>query len=142
MNYLKKIKPYANQVECHLYLQQQALRDFCDKHGIIVEAYSSLGTGDSAQKNEPVLLDDPVLNEVASKCKKTPAQVELQFLYQLDDHLVIFAKSVTPSRIKDNIERTFTLTDEQMERLKTRNKCYRYGNSLANWNIIVFGDHW
>lgn len=137
-----QIKPYANQVECHLYLQQEALREFCDKHGIIVEAYSPLGTPDSARNDEPVLLQDPTLNEVASECNKSPAEVELQFLYQLDPRLVIIAKSVTPARIKSNIQRTFQLSDEQIMKLKARNRSYRYGNPIANWSINVFGDNW
>lgn len=133
-----KIKPYVDQVECHLYQQQQALREFCNKRGIIVEGYSILGTADSARPCDPVLLKDEVLNEIANECGKSAAQVELQFLYQLDQNLVIIAKSVTPSRIKENNERTFTLTDEQIERLKARNRCYRYCDShifLENYSF-------
>lgn len=137
-----KIKPYADQVECHLYLQQQALREFCKKHGIIVEGYSTLGTADSARPVDPVLLKDEVLNEVASECGKTAAQVELQFLYQLDPNLIVIAKSVTPSRIKENNERTFELTGEQIEKLKARNRCYRYCDAHIFWKTTVFGDHW
>ena len=137
-----KIKPYVDQVECHLYLQQNALRDFCGKRGIIVEGYSALGTADSARPCDPVLLQDPTLNEVAKECGKTAAQVELQFLYQLDTNLIIIAKSVTPSRIKENIERSFELSDDQMERLKARNRCYRYCDSHIFWKTTVFGDHW
>ena len=87
-------------------------------------------------------MQDQVLNEVANECGKTPVEVELQFLYQLDNNIVIIAKSVTPERIKNNIQRTFHLNEQQMEKLKARNRSYRYGDPIANWNVVVFGDHW
>lgn len=136
------IKPFVNQVECHLYIQQEPLRYFCKKHGIIVEAYSTLGSGDFAPPDAPCLLKDPVLCQIAKELQKTPAQVELQFLYQLDDELILLAKSVNPSRILQNITRDFELTEEQMEKLKARDRCYRYCDSYRIWGIDVFGDHW
>lgn len=137
-----KIKPFAIQVECHLYLQQEALREFAAKRGIVVEAYSPLGFAGKNNPGEPILLDDQVLNEIACECGKSAAQVELQFLYQLDENLVVLSKSVKPDRIKENFERSFELSNEQMERLKKRNRCYRYCDSTKQWNTIVFGDNW
>ena len=40
-----KIKPYANQVEVHVLLQQRSLREFCKSHGILLQCYSPLGSG-------------------------------------------------------------------------------------------------
>ena len=37
------IKPVANQIESHLYLQQPDLIKWCEKNNIIVMAYSPLG---------------------------------------------------------------------------------------------------
>ncbi|KAK8843656.1 Alcohol dehydrogenase [NADP(+)] [Tritrichomonas musculus] len=137
-----KVKPFAIQVECHLYLQQEALREFCAKSGIVVEAYSPLGFAGKNKQGEPILLDDHILNEIANECGKSAPQVELQFLYQLDNNLVVISKSVRPSRIKENYERLFELSEEQMERLKGRNRCYRYCDSIKQWNTIVFSDNW
>lgn len=137
-----KIKPYVVQVECHLYLQQEALREFCSKRGIIVEGYSPLGFAGIPHPNEPNLLEDPILNEIADECGKSAAQVELQFLYQLDPPLVVISKSIKPSRIKENFERNFELSSDQMERLKACNRCYRYCDSIKQWSIIVFSDNW
>ena len=132
-----KIKPFAVQVECHLYYQQEALLEYCAKRGIIVQGYATLGSGDFAPPEAPCLLKD-----IAKKVGKSPAQVELQFLYQLDANLIILVKSVHQNRIKENIQREFKLSDDQMERLKKRDRCYRYYDSKLAWGIVVFGDHW
>lgn len=137
-----KVKPFANQVECHLYLQQNALFEYCNKRGIIVEGYATLGSGDFAPPEAPCLLKDEVLNAIAKEVGKSPAQVELQFLYQLNKQLIILAKSVHNNRIKENIQRTFELNEEQMKKLKNRDRCYRYYDSRLAWGITVFGDHW
>jgi len=52
--------------------------------------------------NIPPLLDDPVVNEIAKKHGKTPAQILLRFLGQLD--IITLAKSVTPARVKPNFD--------------------------------------
>lgn len=134
-----QIKPFCDQVECRLYLQQEALREFCEKRGIIVGGYSALGSADFA--GSPVLLKDTLLNEVAKEVGKTAAQTEIQFLYQLDPTTWMVAKSVTPPRIKENNTRSFELNNDQMERLKARNRCYRYCDSHPVWYVTVFGDH-
>lgn len=137
-----KVMPFAVQIECHLYLQQSALIEYCKKRNIIVEGYACLGSGDFAPPEAPCLLKDEVLNEIAKSFGKSAAQVELQFLYQLDPNLIILVKSVHPNRIKENIQRNFKLNDEQMEKLKKRDRCYRYYDSKLAWGIVVFGDHW
>ncbi len=50
----------------------------------------------------PALLQDPVVSEIAKKHGKTAGQVLLRFLAQQD--IVVIPKSVTPSRIKENID--------------------------------------
>uniref|UniRef100_UPI00398E9D9E aldo-keto reductase family 1 member D1-like n=1 Tax=Pristiophorus japonicus TaxID=55135 RepID=UPI00398E9D9E len=100
-----KYKPAVNQVECHPYFIQTKLNEFCDSHGIVIVGYSPLGTcRDSLWVNIeiPSLLDDPVLNSVATKYKKTSAQVALR--YQLQRNIVVIPKSFNPERIKQNFE--------------------------------------
>jgi diketogulonate reductase-like aldo/keto reductase len=90
-----EVVPSVNQVECHPYLQQQELKEFCKEHGIVLEAYSPLMNGTK-------VLHDPVIREIASEHDKTPAQVILRWHLQSD--IIAIPKTVTPSRMDENID--------------------------------------
>ncbi|CAI9612395.1 unnamed protein product, partial [Staurois parvus] len=100
-----KYKPVCNQVECHVYLKQEKLLKFCKDKSIVLVAYSVLGSSrDQALIGVdcPVLLEDPVLNGIAKKLGRTPAQVALRYLLQRG--IVVLAKSFTEHRIKENLQ--------------------------------------
>lgn len=138
-----KIKPFANQVEQHLFLQEQALLEFCEKQDIILEGYRTLGGPASSRKpGKPVLLENPVLNEIAKETGKTAAQVELRFLLNLGQNSVVLAKSSNHDRIRQNIDLNFELSDDQMNRLQSQDKCLRLTTSYESWGVDVFTDHW
>jgi diketogulonate reductase-like aldo/keto reductase len=72
-----RIKPAVVQVESHPYLPQWDLLDYCKKNGIVMQAFAALGHG-----IEPRLTDDPVINAIAKRVNKTPAQVLLAWAIQ------------------------------------------------------------
>jgi 2,5-diketo-D-gluconate reductase A len=88
------IIPAVNQIEAHPYLTQDDVRAFCAQHQIAVEAWSPLAKG--------TVLDDPVIGRIAERTGKTPAQVVLRWHIQRGD--IVFPKSVTPERIRENID--------------------------------------
>ena len=98
--------PAVNQIELHPLLQQSQLRDYHREHGIATEAWSPIGTGGD-------LLQDERIVALAEKYGRTPAQIVLRWHIQLDN--IVFPKSVTPSRIRENIDVFgFELSDDDM----------------------------
>ncbi|KAM9682554.1 dihydrodiol dehydrogenase 3-like isoform 1-T2 [Dama dama] len=123
-----KYKPVCNQVECHPYLNQSKLLEFCKSHDIALVAYGALGAQRTLQwvnPNFPFLLEDPVLSAIAKKHKQTPALVALR--YQIQRGVVVLAKSYNKKRIKENIQVfDFELTLEDMKAIDGLNSNIRY----------------
>jgi len=88
------VVPAVNQIEVHPYLCNEKVRAANAKHGIVTEAWSPLA------KNR--VLNDPTVGAIASRTGRTPAQVVLRWHIQRGD--VVFPKSTTPARIKENFE--------------------------------------
>ena len=89
------VLPSVNQIELSPYLQQAQLRAFHAEHGVVTEAWSPLAV-------RAGLLEDPVITGVAAKHGVSPAQVVLRWHIQLGN--VVLTRSVTPSRIDENVE--------------------------------------
>jgi alcohol dehydrogenase (NADP+) len=92
-----RIKPSVVQVECHPYLPEWELLDFCLKHGIVLLAFAPLGHG-----MEPRLTDDPVLKAIAQRIGKTPAQVALAWAVQRGT--AFLTTSTNPDHIRENFD--------------------------------------
>lgn len=113
-----ELKPVINQVELHPRLSQLELRQFCKDKEIAVEAWSPIARGR--------LLDDPILKKIAEKHGKSTAQVILR--WHLQNDVVIIPKSVTPARLKENIDLfDFNLNADEMLKIDSLNRNERYG---------------
>ncbi|WP_030378362.1 MULTISPECIES: aldo/keto reductase [unclassified Streptomyces] len=120
------VVPAVNQIELHPHLQQRAAREVHAEQGIATEAWSPLGSGKG-------LLDVPALVAIARKHGRTPAQVVLRWHVQLGN--IVIPKSVTPSRIKENIEVfDFSLDDEDLGAISALNEDRRIGSDPADVN--------
>jgi 2,5-diketo-D-gluconate reductase A len=102
--------PAVNQIEVHPYLTNEAVRGYGREHRIATEAWSPIAQGG--------VLEDPTITRIAEEIGKTPAQVVLRWHIQRGD--IVFPKSVTPSRMKENFELfDFELDSEDMEAIST-----------------------
>ena len=105
-----EIVPAVNQVELHVFLQQPGLLEYCREKGIAVEAYSPLAHGKG--------ISNSVLADIGKKHSKTPAQIMLRWCSEVGT--IPLPKSVTPERIKQNIDIfDFKLDDEDMQKIVT-----------------------
>src|SRR5438132_377112 len=90
-----EIVPAVNQFELHpAFQQQEEVRAFDQAHSIVTQAWSPLAQGE--------VLADPVITALSRKYGKTPAQIVLRWHVELGN--VVVTKSVTPSRIRENID--------------------------------------
>ncbi|GAU95514.1 hypothetical protein RvY_07118 [Ramazzottius varieornatus] len=109
----------VRKVECHAYLPQNKLVDFCKQNWIAVTAYAPIGcpgyTG-QGQVSNPGLLDEPVLKIISEKYHKTPAQILLRWLIQRD--IGVLPKSIHKDRLKENFEVfDFKLNSDDMQKI-------------------------
>ena len=125
------VKPTMNQVELHPYLSQIDLLNFCVENGIALTCYSPLGSSGRPKEmlasNEPLLIEDPIVLELAKKYNKSAAQIILN--WSVARGTVVIPKTVTPSRAKENLESSdFELNQEDIKKIDGINKDYRYVN--------------
>lgn len=120
-----QVRPMVNQVEFHPLLTQKPLLSYCREHGIQLEAWSPLMQGN---------LELPLLQELAAKYGKTPAQIVLR--WDVQHGVVTIPKSITPSRIAENANIfDFELSAEDMERIDGLNRDQRFGADPDNFNF-------
>ncbi|MET9371792.1 aldo/keto reductase [Streptomyces griseoflavus] len=120
------VVPAVNQIELHPHLQQQAAREYHAAQGVATEAWSPLGSGKG-------ILEIPAIVAIAQKHGRTPAQVVLRWHLQLGN--VVIPKSVTPSRITENIDVFgFVLDDEDLAAISALNEDRRIGSDPADVN--------
>mmetsp|Transcript_77374 Transcript_77374/g.206553 ORF Transcript_77374/g.206553 Transcript_77374/m.206553 type:complete len:207 (+) Transcript_77374:330-950(+) len=87
------VVPEVNQIEVHPKFQQRELRGWCHDHGILVQAYASLGTG--------LLLDDDCVTRTARSTGASPAQVLLA--WGLARAAAVIPKASSEPRLVENL---------------------------------------
>lgn len=112
------VTPVLNQIELHPQLPQTHLRAVDAELGVVTEAWSPLASGE--------LLDNATLRTIADKHGKSIAQILIRWHLQLGN--VVLPKSVTPSRIKENIDVfDFTLDQADLDLIATLEDGHRTG---------------
>ncbi len=118
--------PAVNQIELHPYLTQEAVRATDTELGIATEAWSPLAKGGD-------LLGEQAVTALASQYGRTAAQVVLRWHLQLGN--IVIPKSVTPSRIRENIAVfDFELTDDDVSALSALDRGHRTGPDPDQFN--------
>ncbi|RKP35160.1 aldose reductase [Dimargaris cristalligena] len=114
-----RIKPAVNQIECNPYIPQHHLVDFCHQHSIAVTAYRPLGGRSRDDRPpQPLVREDPIVNQVAQRINKSPAQVILAWL--LKRNISVIPKSSNPARLAENLV-DFELSDEDASEISKIN---------------------
>ncbi|WP_195266447.1 aldo/keto reductase [Clostridium sp. 1001275B_160808_H3] len=105
-----KISPHVNQIETNPLHQQTEAQENMVKRGVQMEAWAPFGEGKSN------MFENPLLQEIASKYKKSVAQIILRWLMQRN--IVALAKSTHKERMKENFEIfDFELSDKDMRKI-------------------------
>jgi diketogulonate reductase-like aldo/keto reductase len=105
------------------FCQQKPIVEYCKEHNIVVEAYCPIIRGD---------LGHPVIQELATKHKRDPAQILIR--WSIQSGYVPLPKSATPSRIHSNADiYGFELSEEDMQKINALDK----GDEGAiSWNPV------
>lgn len=96
IQHFARIKPAVNQIETHVFQQQNVAREYLKKYGCQAESWGPFAEG----RND--LFTNPVLTAIGAKYGKTAAQTALRFLLQKD--VVIIPKSVHKDRMQQNFD--------------------------------------
>lgn len=103
------IVPSVNQIRFFVGNTQEPIYEYCTDRGILIEAYSPLATGRIAEVD--------FVREMAQNLGVTFAQLCIK--YCLQRGTLPLPKSVTPSRIKENIELDFEISESDMQKLNS-----------------------
>lgn len=129
VRHLEEMKQYAtvlpavNQVEFHPYLFQKDLLDYCNKNGIVLEAYRPLTNGKR--------IDNEIITGIAKKYGKTNAQVLIR--WSIMHGCLPLPKSVHKERIEENINVfDFELSQDDMNAIDSLNENFRLSPDPTN----------
>ncbi len=119
------VVPAVNQVEAHVFYQQEDLQELMTENGTVFEAWGPLAQG------QHDFFNHPTLKEIGDKYGKSNSQVGLRFLLQLDR--VVIPKTTHKERMVENIDVfDFELSDEDMTKIKALDT--GQSNQGGHWN--------
>jgi len=112
------VTPVMNQVELHPWLPQAELREFHERRDIRTEAWSPLARGR--------ILTTPLLDDLAAKHGRTPAQIVLRWHLELGN--VVIPKASSADRLRENLDVfDFALDPDDLEAIATLESGERTG---------------
>ncbi|KAJ2943663.1 hypothetical protein O0L34_g16775 [Tuta absoluta] len=119
-----RIKPAVNMVECHPYLNQQSLDQWCADRNVSLLCYGTLGSkGTPAEfkANQDSVIDDPLVRTMAAGLNVSPAQLLIR--YQIESGHGVVTKCTSAAHLWDNLQAlTFKLTSTEMDALNALNR--------------------
>ena len=102
------VVPAVNQIELHPYFRNDEVSSYGRAHGIATQAWSPIAQGK--------VVADPVITGIAADLGRSPAQVVLR--WHLQHGNIVFPKSTTPARIRENFEIfDFQLAPQDMRKI-------------------------
>ncbi|TIA92934.1 hypothetical protein E3P99_00362 [Wallemia hederae] len=124
------IKPVVNQFELHPWSNELKLKEFCEKNGILLQAYSPLGSTDSP------ILKDPEIIKLAEKYNTSVGTLLISF--QVNRGVIVLPKSVTPARIASNIK-LIDIAPEDVRLLESNEEKGKHWKCVSpNWGVPIF----
>ena len=103
-----EIKPMVNQIKVHIGFTPLELIHYCQKHDIVVEAFSPNATG--------ALFKDELIQSLAKKYNVTIPQLCIRYDLQLG--CVVLPKTTHEEYMIQNANVNFVISNEDMELLK------------------------
>lgn len=129
-----EVVPAVNQIENHPFLPGKDVVDFCTKKGIVIEAYSPLGSTGAP------LIENEVVTKLAEKYNTTPATILIS--WHVNQGRVVLPKSTTPSRIKANAE-WVKIDEEDLKKLDGLSEKYGLKRVVKpNWGVDLKFPDW
>lgn len=121
--------PAIDQLESHLHLQDKDTARFLQENKILHQAWGPLTQGKSG------LLEEEILQKIAQKHNKTPAQIALK--WNISRGVMVLVKSINEKRIRENIDIfDFDLEIEDMNALASLDKKQRYSSDPEDQNWL------
>ena len=114
-----EIKPMVNQILLHISNTPSELVEFCQKNGIVVEAYSPIAHGE--------ILHQPEIEKIAKRYGVSVPQLCIRYTLQLG--AISLPKTANPAHMASNADVDFEISGEDMEILKNFKRIENYGAS-------------